>query len=61
MPSPYVSYNDAQGTNEKKVCAELAKHIDKGLSRWLRKAKKMQWDYKNIVERRGKLEKIGDW
>jgi hypothetical protein len=31
------------------------------LARWLRKAKKMQWDYKNIVKRRGKLEKIGDW
>ena len=31
------------------------------LARWLRKAKKMQWDYKNIVRRRGKLEKIGDW
>jgi hypothetical protein len=31
------------------------------LARWLRKAKRMQWDYKNIVKRRGKLEKIGDW
>lgn len=31
------------------------------LARWLRKAKKMQWDYKNIVKRRGKLEKIGEW
>ncbi len=31
------------------------------LARWLRKAKTMQWDYKNIVKRRGKLEKIGEW
>lgn len=31
------------------------------IARWLRKAKKMQWDYKNIVKRRGKLEKIGNW
>lgn len=31
------------------------------LARWLRKAKKIQWDYKNIVKRRGVLEKIGDW
>jgi hypothetical protein len=31
------------------------------LARWLRKAKKIQWDYKNIVKRRGTLEKIGDW
>ena len=31
------------------------------LAGWLRKAKKLQWDYKNIVKRRGTLEKIGDW
>ena len=31
------------------------------LARWLRKAKKIQWDYKNIVKRRGVLEKIGAW
>ncbi|MBS2017434.1 MAG: DUF1801 domain-containing protein [Deltaproteobacteria bacterium] len=31
------------------------------LARWLRKSKKMQWDYKNIAKRRGKLEKLGDW
>ena len=31
------------------------------LARWLRKAKKIQWDYKNIVKRRGVLVKIGDW
>ncbi len=28
------------------------------LRRWLKKAEKIQWDYKNIVKRRGKLEKI---
>jgi len=31
------------------------------MKRWLRKAKAIQWDYKNIVKRRGKLEKIGTW
>jgi hypothetical protein len=31
------------------------------LARWLRKARTIQWDYKNIVKRRGVLEKIGDW
>jgi Domain of unknown function (DU1801) len=40
-------------------------HVDqinlKDLKRWLTKAKKIQWDYKNIVKRKGKLEKIGDW
>jgi hypothetical protein len=28
---------------------------------WLKQAKKIQWDYKNIVKRKGKLEKIGAW
>lgn len=31
------------------------------LKRWLGKAKTIQWDYKNIVKRRGVLEKLGDW
>lgn len=30
----------------------------KDLKRWLKKAKTIQWDYKNIVKRRGKLVKI---
>jgi hypothetical protein len=28
------------------------------LKRWLGKAGKIQWDYKNIVKRKGKLEKL---
>jgi hypothetical protein len=28
------------------------------LKRWLSKAEKIQWDYKNIVKRKGKLERI---
>ncbi len=28
------------------------------LARWLKKASEIQWDYKNIVKRRGKLERI---
>lgn len=30
----------------------------KDLSRWLKKSKTIQWDYKNIVKRKGKLERI---
>lgn len=30
----------------------------KDLKRWLGKAKKIQWDYKNIVKRKGVLEKL---
>ena len=28
------------------------------LARWLKKARDIQWDYKNIVRRKGKLERI---
>lgn len=28
------------------------------LERWLEKSQKIQWDYKNIVKRKGKLERI---
>jgi uncharacterized protein YdhG (YjbR/CyaY superfamily) len=28
------------------------------MERWLKKSKEIQWDYKNIVKRKGKLEKI---
>jgi len=30
----------------------------KDLKRWLTKSKKIQWDYKNIVKRRGVLERL---
>lgn len=30
----------------------------KVLARWLKKAKDIQWDYKNIVKRRGELQRL---
>jgi hypothetical protein len=30
----------------------------KELKRWLKKSKKIQWDYKNIVKRKGVLERL---
>lgn len=30
----------------------------KALKRWLKKAATIQWDYKNIVKRKGKLERL---
>lgn len=30
----------------------------KNLKRWLKKSKTIQWDYKNIVKRKGKLERL---
>ena len=36
-----------------------ASEVDtKALAQWLKKAVKIQWDYKNIMKRKGKLEKI---
>ncbi len=31
----------------------------KDLQRWLKKSKTIQWDYKNIVKRKGRLERLG--
>ncbi|MDX1482798.1 MAG: DUF1801 domain-containing protein, partial [Woeseiaceae bacterium] len=30
------------------------------LRRWLKKSETIQWDYKNVVRRKGRLERIGD-
>lgn len=32
--------------------------VSSDLERWLTKAKKIQWDYKNIVKRKGQLERL---
>lgn len=30
------------------------------IKRWLKKSKAIQWDYKNLIKRKGKLERIAD-
>src|SRR5215211_3504587 len=41
------------------VFFEDVSEIDtKELKRWLRKSKNIQWDYKNIVKRKGRLERL---
>lgn len=40
---------------------EVGQIKPRDLKRWLRKSQTIQWDYKNIVKRRGVLEKLGDW
>ncbi len=30
----------------------------KDLKRWLKKSREIQWDYKNVVKRRGVLERL---
>ncbi|MCG2615938.1 DUF1801 domain-containing protein [Terrimonas sp. NA20] len=42
---------EARYTSKKEINKE-------DLARWLSKAKSIQWDYKNIVKRKGKLEKL---
>ncbi len=37
---------------------DLSEIKTKDLKRWLKKSKEIQWDYKNIVKRKGKLERI---
>ena len=38
-----------------------AEQIDTGdLTRWLAKARHIQWDYKNVSKRKGRLERISD-
>lgn len=37
---------------------ELKQVKKSDLKRWLKKSKKIQWDYKNIVKRKGKLERL---
>lgn len=37
---------------------DAAEINEKDLARWLKKAKKIQWDYKNIVKRKGKLIRL---
>lgn len=41
-----VFYNDVSEINKK------------DLRRWLRKAQAIQWDYKNLVRRKGRLERL---
>ena len=43
--------------NEKKY-TEVDQIKVKELKRWLDKSKKIQWDYKNIIKRKGVLEKL---
>lgn len=51
------------GTGKFKDASKLYTSADEineaDLKRWLKKSEKIQWDYKNIVKRKGKLERIG--
>lgn len=50
------------GTGKFKDASISFTHVDQinttDLSRWLEKAKSIQWDYKNLVKRKGVLERL---
>lgn len=58
------SFEEAGLTNEGKFKAAEARYnsVDEvnveDLKRWLAKARDIQWDYKNIVKRKGRLERL---
>lgn len=37
---------------------DISEITAKDLKRWLKKSKNIQWDYKNLVKRKGKLERL---
>lgn len=58
------SFGEAGLSNEGSFKAAEARYTDsdqinlEDLKRWFKKAKEIQWDYKNIVKRRGVLERL---
>lgn len=50
------------GTGKFKDASVIYNSVDevniKDLKRWLKKSKEIQWDYKNVVKRKGKLERL---
>lgn len=61
------SFKDSGLNKEGSFKAAQMRYVDvaeikiSALRGWLKQAKKIQWDYKNIVKRKGKLVKIGTW
>jgi hypothetical protein len=62
MDKNIQAYNNKQAASNKAICEVLFKEIDsvlkEDLHRWLKKARDIQWDYKNIVKRKGVLERL---
>jgi hypothetical protein len=58
------SFNEPKLEKEGSFMAADARYTDvheihkTDLARWLKKSKTIQWDYKNIVKRKGKLERL---
>ena len=58
------SFDEPDLANEGSFQAAEARYTNvdqvdvKALKRWLKKSREIQWDYKNIVKRKGKLERL---
>lgn len=58
------SFDEPDLKNEGKFKAAEARYTDvdqvdtAALKRWLKKSRQIQWDYKNIVRRKGRLERL---
>ena len=58
------TFEEDKLSNEGKFKAADARYTSKDevnltdLKRWLKKSREIQWDYKNIVKRKGKLERL---
>jgi hypothetical protein len=58
------SFDEVALQNEGSFKAAEARYVSvkevntKDLSRWLKKAKEIQWDYKNLIKRKGVLERL---
>lgn len=50
--------NEGKFKAAEKRYTELKEVNKKELKRWLEKARDIQWDYKNIVKRKGRLERL---
>lgn len=37
---------------------EAREIIEKDVDRWLQKSRKIQWDYKNLIKKKGRLDKL---
>ena len=50
------------GTGKFKDASVIFTHVDqivlKDMKRWIKKSKTIQWDYKNVVKRKGKLVRL---
>jgi hypothetical protein len=54
--NPVVGYSKLKDAEVRYTVAAQVNRED--MRRWLRKARDIQWDYKNIVRRNGRLERL---